>query len=129
MLEQTRRLVYFVLAWVSLLVGIIGIFLPVLPTTPFVLLSAYFLARSSRRWYEWLINQKTIGPVIRQWEETKSIPLRAKVLATLMIAVGIITMHLRMQLPVILRVILIVFPIGVLVFIWTRPSAPSSQVK
>lgn len=64
---------------VSLTLGIIGAFLPLLPTTPFVLLSAALFARSSGRLDYWLRNHKIFGQLIRDFADEKSIPLHAKI--------------------------------------------------
>jgi uncharacterized membrane protein YbaN (DUF454 family) len=66
---------------ISLGLGILGIFLPLLPTTPFLLLSAALFARSSDRLYNWLINHKVCGEYIRNFREYKAIPLRVKILS------------------------------------------------
>ena len=72
----------------SLLTGIVGIFLPLLPTTPFVLLAAFCFARGSVRCEAWLLNHRRFGPMVRDWRAKRAIPLRAKQLATLMMAFG-----------------------------------------
>lgn len=59
--------------------GVVGIFVPVLPTTPFLLLSAWFWLRSSRRLYDWLINHKYLGKYIHDYMQERKIPLRVKV--------------------------------------------------
>jgi uncharacterized membrane protein YbaN (DUF454 family) len=61
--------------------GVIGIFLPVLPTTPFLLLAAACFARSSPRFYHWLVNHKRLGPWIRDYLAGNGIPLKGKVYA------------------------------------------------
>ena len=55
------------------MLGFIGIFLPILPTTPFILLSAYCFAKSSPRLYQWLIRNKIFGPIILEWQESRTI--------------------------------------------------------
>ena len=60
-------------------IGIIGIFIPILPTTPFLLLAAACYARSSTRFYDWLINNKLIGAYIKNYREGRGIPLKIKV--------------------------------------------------
>ncbi|MDR0506322.1 MAG: YbaN family protein [Dysgonamonadaceae bacterium] len=70
-----------VLGIVSLCLGVLGIFLPVLPTTPFLLLSAALFMRSSKRLYHWLLNHKVFGQYIRSFMEDKSIPLKVKVIS------------------------------------------------
>jgi len=61
-------------------VGIVGIFMPILPTTPFLLISAALYARSSKRFYNWLINNKIFGQYIKNYREGKRIPLRLKII-------------------------------------------------
>ncbi|MBQ8271066.1 MAG: YbaN family protein [Bacteroidaceae bacterium] len=65
----------------SLLLGIIGIFLPLLPTTPFLLLSAALYFRSSKELYDWLLAHPHLGPYIRNFRENKAIPLRVKIVS------------------------------------------------
>ena len=72
----------------NLLAGIVGIFLPLLPTTPFVLLAAFCFARGSGRCEAWLLNHPRFGPMVRDWRANRAVPLRAKQLATLMMAFG-----------------------------------------
>jgi uncharacterized membrane protein YbaN (DUF454 family) len=62
-------------------VSIVGIFVPVLPTTPFLLLAAALYARSSRRFYNWLINNRILGRYIKNYREGRGIPLKVKIIA------------------------------------------------
>ena len=84
-IEQSRspviRTLLLAIGWLSVILGIIGIFLPVLPTTPFLLLAAACFVRSSRRFYLWLVNHKHLGPWIRDYLEGNGIPLKGKVYA------------------------------------------------
>lgn len=75
------KAIYIFLGGLSLGLGIAGIFLPLLPTTPFLLLSAALWLRSSPRLYQWLLNHKRLGPYIRDFLENKAIPLRVKVIS------------------------------------------------
>ena len=70
-----------VLGVVSLSLGVAGIFLPLLPTTPFLLLAAWAFVRSSPRLYAWLINHPHLGEYIRNFRENRAIPLRVKVVS------------------------------------------------
>lgn len=67
--------------WLSVALGVIGIFLPVLPTTPFLLLAAACFARSSEHFYRWLVHHPRLGPWIRDYLNGDGIPLRGKVYA------------------------------------------------
>jgi len=82
------RLVFAGLGALFLLLGVLGLFLPVLPTTPFLLLAAACFARSSRRIFNWLLNHPQFGPLIREWREHRSIPYRAKRIALGLIALS-----------------------------------------
>lgn len=64
-------------------IGMIGIILPLLPTTPFLLLAATCFVKSSPRLYDWLLNNKIFGTYIRNYRENKGIPLRVKIIALL----------------------------------------------
>ncbi|MDR2039135.1 MAG: YbaN family protein [Bacteroidales bacterium] len=75
------RILFIVLGTISLTLGIIGIFLPLLPTTPFLLLTSYLYYRSSPKYYDWLIRQPVLGKYIQDYKEKKVIPLRAKILS------------------------------------------------
>ena len=66
---------------ISLGLGILGAFLPLLPTTPFILLSAALIAKSSDRLHHYLLEHKIFGPMIRDYNENKSISLKAKVIS------------------------------------------------
>ena len=72
------RVVLVILGTVFVVTGVIGIFLPILPTTPFMLLAAWCYARSSSRFYNWIMNNRVFGPIIREWRQYRSIPRRAK---------------------------------------------------
>jgi hypothetical protein len=82
------RLLFAGLGTLFVLLGVLGIFLPVLPTTPFLLLAAACYARSSRRVYRWLLQHAHFGPLIREWREHRSMPYRAKRTALLLIALS-----------------------------------------
>lgn len=76
--NRVRRGFYLVLAWLALALGVIGIVVPGLPTTPFVLLAAWAAARSSERLHAWLRAHRLFGPMIRDWQATGAVSRRAK---------------------------------------------------
>jgi len=75
---QGKRILYLILGWFSLITGIIGIFLPLLPTTPLVLLAAWCFSRSSERFHTWLIEHKFFVPIVRDWQSSDGIPRKAR---------------------------------------------------
>ena len=76
-----NSLVLTILGLICLSFGILGAFLPVLPTTPFLLLAAALFLRGNRGLYEWLMNHPKLGPYISNFMEHKAIPLKVKVIA------------------------------------------------
>jgi len=83
-----QRALWLLAGGCSLLSGIVGIFLPLLPTTPLVLLAAFCFSRGSLRCETWLLQHPRFGPMIQEWRAHRAIPLRAKQLATLMMSAG-----------------------------------------
>ncbi len=81
--SRHRGVRYALLAvgWLSVALGVIGIFLPVLPTTPFLLLAAACFARSSTRFHDWLVGHPRLGPWIKDYLGGQGIPLKGKVYA------------------------------------------------
>jgi hypothetical protein len=75
------RGLYLGAGFVFVAIGVLGIFLPVLPAMPFMLLAAACFARGSARFYNWLLNNRTFGPTILEWRRHRSIPWRTKMMA------------------------------------------------
>lgn len=84
------RHIYLVLGLASAALGIAGAFLPLVPTTPLLILAAWFFARSSPRLESWLLDHPRFGPLLRAWRTNGAIPRRAKLLACCGIAVGVV---------------------------------------
>lgn len=83
------RIILIICGWIFVGLGIIGVFLPVMPTTIFLILAAGCFARSSKKFYYWLINNKYLGRYIKDYMEQRGMPLRAKIVAITMINVVI----------------------------------------
>lgn len=79
--HRAVRYALLTLGWLCVVLGVVGIFVPVLPTTPFLLLAAACFVRSSRRFYLWLVGHPKLGPWIRDYLEGQGIPLKGKVYA------------------------------------------------
>lgn len=124
MADPTRyplRAVLLVSGWLCVGLGLIGVLLPVLPTTPFLILASICFARSSPRCHRWLLSRPHLGPAILDWELEGAIRTRAKVLATL--ALTLVIGATAVFAPVSLGVRLAVVGVGVAVaaFICSRP--------
>lgn len=77
--KKIRQILFLSLGTLSLILGIIGMVLPILPTTPFLLLTAFLYMHSSQKWHDRLLSNKFTGPVIEDYKIHKSIALRKKV--------------------------------------------------
>ena len=109
------------LAVVSLALGLVGLFLPVLPTVPFVLLSAWAAARSSPRLLAWLEGHPAFGPMLTEWRRGGVVRRRAKWLATL--AMGASAVFMLLTFPKRWVALLIITGMAcVLVWLWRRPE-------
>lgn len=84
-LKNIKRNLLIISGTLSVGLGILGMFLPLLPTTPFLLLAGYCYARSSKRFYNWLISNRWCGEYIKNYQEGKGITLRHKVLAIILL--------------------------------------------
>ncbi|EGR4408233.1 DUF454 domain-containing protein [Vibrio cholerae] len=88
MRSSLPRFLFSVIGITSLCLGILGIFLPLLPTTPFILLSSACFLRSSPRFYRWLNQHATLGPMIQNWQQHGAVSKAVKKRATLFIVLS-----------------------------------------
>ncbi|MBX7135271.1 MAG: YbaN family protein [Fimbriimonadaceae bacterium] len=87
--HASSRVLYTVLGWLFVGIGIVGYVLPVLPGTVFMILALWCFRRGSERFERWLLNQPRIGPTLRDWDENRAIKPRTKVIAIAMVWVCI----------------------------------------
>lgn len=109
------------LAYVSLAVGIVGIVVPGLPTTPLVLLAAFAADRGSPKLHRWLIRHKTFGPMIQSWERERAVSRKAKWLASIMMGVCAAIMYVwGPGLRIVATTVAIMAIVAV--WLWRRPE-------
>lgn len=121
------RALFLGMGLLCLTLALVGVFLPLLPTTPFLLLSAACLARSSEPLHRWLLHHPRLGPFIQDWEREGAIQPSAKRTATgLILITGSLALALAGAPPWAKGAMVAVFA-GVLTFIWTRPDGTSSH--
>ncbi|MDM4771083.1 YbaN family protein [Solimonas sp. SE-A11] len=114
---------YLLMAFAALCValGVIGIFVPGLPTTVFILMAGWAAARSSPRFSAWLESHRLFGPMLKNWRETRSVSRRAKWSATVMMAFCAVILFLTTSKPWLAEAITAVMAL-VLAWLWHRPE-------
>ncbi len=121
--KTPMRGVWFAIGFSSIALGALGILLPLLPTTPFLLLAAFAFARSSQRWHDWLHQHRVFGPVIDDWNRYGAIDRRSKIIGTSsMIAVFALSVALKLN-----STILLIQAVALscsAAFVLSRPSPP-----
>ena len=127
--SQLARILFNLAGAIALALGILGIFLPLLPTTPFVLLAAACFARGSERFHQWLLANRTFGPMVREWEGHRSLPYRTKITAIVLMSLTMavsITFFVR---PLWLKVALALFGCGLAAWMYRIPSRDRPAVR
>ena len=119
------RAIFVVLGTVFLGLGALGLVLPVLPTTPFVLLAAACYLRASERLHRRLVTSRTFGPTVVAWQEHGAIPPRAKASASVLIALTVGLSVLFVVEPPLMRAGLVALGIILVVWLARRPSPPA----
>ena len=111
--------------WLSLIAGVVGLFLPLIPSIPFLLFSVICFSRSSERFHSWLVEHKHLGPMLKDYLRHGAIPLRAKILAIGMIWISFpVTSFLFVE-KVWLRIVLLSIAACVTLYLLVLPNASS----
>jgi uncharacterized membrane protein YbaN (DUF454 family) len=116
------KTILFILGWISVLLGIIGALLPIVPTTPFLILAAYFFSKSSPKVHSWLTSLPYFGSAIIDWEKHRVIRPKVKAISTFVIfmvfGASIYLTHINLW----LKFMLVAIAFCCLGFIWSRKS-------
>ncbi|NNF41758.1 MAG: YbaN family protein [Phycisphaerales bacterium] len=122
LIARSRRGVFTVAGCLFVAVGVVGVVVPLLPTTPFMLLAAACFARGSRRLRAWLLGTRLFGPTLEAWYSTRTIPLRAKVTAIVLIAILLGTSIVFLTTHPALRLTLAAVGLGVVAYLLRIPT-------
>ncbi|PAS96694.1 MAG: hypothetical protein CGU28_07765 [Candidatus Dactylopiibacterium carminicum] len=115
------RIAWLILAWLSFAVGLVALAIPGIPTTEFILLSAYAASKSSPRFHAWLCRHRLFGPMIRNWENGRLVSRRAKLSASLAMSVCLVVMMLFVP----HRWVVVLAALGMTagaIWMWRRPE-------
>ena len=118
-----KRFFWLCLGCVCVGIGTLGMFVPLLPTTSFMLVAAWAFARSSSRLHNWLLTHKVFGSLIKDWQTHRAISTRAKLMSVLSMIV-IVCISVVLQIPALILVVQIIALICVAAFLLSRPKPP-----
>ena len=122
MIDKSLRPLFFILGWISVVLGAIGAILPIMPTTPFLILAAFLFSKSSPRFHKWLLDLPKFGPIIREWEETKTIRKEVKVTAIVVLSISMMVTITFVPVKPIVKGVMVFFWISVSIYLWTRKT-------
>ena len=117
-----------IIGWLAVALGTLGVFLPLLPTTPFILLAAWCFARSSPRFHQWLLYRSWFGGYLCYWQQYRAMPRGAKPRAIAMIVVTFAISLWLVKLTWV-RIMLLVILACLLIFMWRIPVVDAKQQK
>lgn len=115
--------------WLAVAGGVIGIFLPLLPTVPFLLLAVACFARSSERFHRWLVEHNHLGPLLRDYLRGAGMPLRAKTIAIGMVWVSFSATTMLFARDFWLKIVLIAVAVGVTLYLLSLPTAMNDKTN
>ena len=122
-LRESARAIWILVGVVALVLGAVGVFLPLLPTTPFILLAAVAFANSSERLHTWLIRHNLFGPLISNWRRHGAISRTAKLIAVVSM-VAVVAVSIVLQVPAWIIVVQVIALSAVALFVLSRPLPP-----
>jgi uncharacterized protein len=115
------RVLFLVLGWAFVALAVLGVLLPLLPTTPFVLLAGSCFIRSSPRAQAWLLNSRWFGPSLRDWHEHRAVRRPVKVVAVITV-IAVIGFAFLRDLPLAVRAAIVVVGVVGLIVVWRLPT-------
>ena len=123
-----KRIILIIIGWLAVVLATLGVVLPLLPTTPFLLLAAWCFAHSSPRFHHWLLYRSWFGSYIRHWQDHRALPPGAKPRALIFI---VLTFAVSLYLVNILwvRLLLLVMMCALLFPMWRMPLTDEKQQK
>lgn len=126
MRKATISWLYIICGWLAFGLGIIGAFLPILPTTPFMILAAFCFSKGSEKLHAWLLARPVIGDGIRDWESHGMIRKKPKIIASVLIVLLFSYTLIFVNVAIWIKAIVASIGVAVLTFILTRPSEPKA---
>lgn len=122
MQAKTKRLLYMIFGWTMFILGFIGAFLPVLPTTPLMILALWGFSNGSESVHNWLYNHPKFGPSLQQWDQHRVIPFKAKMTAVIMMSISASYLIFFSSVPTIVIIISLGLMLFGILYVLSKPS-------
>ena len=116
-----KRIILISLGCLCVGLGFVGVFVPGIPTTIFLIIALWAFTKSSEKLRYWLLNHKRFGPILNNWQEHKVVPLRAKILMVVLMSLAVILFYYSLQ-SLILTIGLIIILVSVAIYVISLPS-------
>ena len=116
-----KRTILISLGWLCVGLGFVGVFVPGIPTTIFLIIALWAFTKSSEKLRHWLLNHKRFGPILNNWQEHKVVPRRAKILMVVLMLLAVILFYYSSQ-SLILTIGLIIILVSVAIYVISLPS-------
>jgi len=116
-----KRTLLISLGWLCVGLGFVGVFVPGIPTTIFLIIALWAFTKSSEKLRHWLLNHKRFGPILNNWQEHKVVPRRAKILMVVLMSLAVILFYYSSQ-SLILTIGLIIILVSVAIYVISLPS-------
>ena len=116
-----KRTILISLGWLCVGLGFVGVFVPGIPTTIFLIIALWAFTKSSEKLRHWLLNHKRFGPILNNWQEHKVVPRRAKILMVVLMSLAVILFYYFLQ-SLILTIGLIIILVSVAIYVISLPS-------
>ena len=121
-----KRTILISLGWLCVGLGFVGVFVPGIPTTIFLIIALWAFTKSSDKLRHWLLNHKRFGPILNNWQEHKVVPRRAKILMVVLMSLAVILFYYSLQ-SLILTIGLIIILVSVAIYVISLPSKISEN--
>ena len=116
-----KKMILISLGWFCVGLGFIGIFVPGIPTTIFLIIALWAFTKSSKKLRNWLLNHKKFGPILNNWQQYKVVPLRAKILMVVLMSLASILFYYSLQ-NLYLTIGLVIILVLVAIYVISLPS-------
>ena len=116
-----KRTILISLGWLCVGLGFVGVFVPGIPTTIFLIIALWAFTKSSKKLRHWLFNHKRFGPILNNWQQHKVVPRRAKILMVVLMSLAVVLFYYSLQ-NLYLTIGLIIILVSVAIYVISLPS-------